>query len=399
MRILVVDDDPIHRTVLASLLRARGHEVETAPDVDQAWKLLLHTPARIVFVDWMMPRVNGLELVRRIRAHEFGQYVYVVLCTGRDSRGDLVEGMRSGADDFLAKPVDGEELWLKVASGSRIAQLEDRLEEDKRKLGEANIALSLAYGTMRADLESAAEMQRSLLTAPARIHNVQFEWLFCPAKVVAGDILGFFPLDENSAAFYQVDVSGHGIPAAMFSVLLSKLLTTSPVSSSLLKHAIAAEPWYVVTPPNEAIAELNQRLQGNGDMYFTMVYGIVNTTTRRLSFSQAGHPHPIYLPHGNPAVALGSGGFPVGVLPDMEYDLIERDVKPGDRLFLASDGITECTSRNGEQFGTQRLIRFIEEHRDEPLETLLTVLQRDLRDWVGCDEFQDDLSIVAMEMP
>ncbi len=75
MRILVVDDDPIHRTVLASLLRARGHEVETAPDVDRAWKVLLHTPVRIVFVDWMMPRVNGLELVRRIRAHEFGQYV------------------------------------------------------------------------------------------------------------------------------------------------------------------------------------------------------------------------------------------------------------------------------------------------------------------------------------
>jgi sigma-B regulation protein RsbU (phosphoserine phosphatase) len=398
MRVLVVDDSPVQRALLTSLLRSRGHEVDVACDGVQAWEMVLERPPSIIFADWMMPKMNGLELVRKIRARDFGQYVYVILCTGRGSHADLIEGMRSGSDDFLAKPIKADELSVRVSAGERVIQLENRLREEKWRLEEANKSLSLAYETMRADLESAAEMQRTLLPPPARIHDMQFEWLFCPAKVVAGDILSFFPLNEHTAGFYQVDVSGHGIPAAMFSVLLSKLLTTTPIGNSLLKTAAPTPPGYLITPPHKAIAELNQRLQGNGDMYFTMVYGMLDVKSGRLSFSQAGHPHPIYVRRGDPAVTLGDGGFPVGIMPDMEYDLTELEVRSGDRLFLTSDGITECMNPDGEQFGMQRLTLFIEDHCDDSLKTLLAALQQDLHDWVGGNDFQDDLSMVAMEV-
>lgn len=398
IRVLVVDDSPVQRKLLTTLLRSRGHEVDVACDGAEAWEMLVKKSASIVFADWMMPRMNGLELVRRIRAHDFGQYVYIILCTGKDSRGDLIEGMKSGADDFLSKPVSPDELSVRLSSGERVIQLETRLEEEKRRLKEVNKSLSLAYETIRADLEAAAEMQRALLPPPARIHNVQFEWLFCPSKVVAGDILSFFPLDEHTVGFYQVDVSGHGIPAAMFSVLLSKMLTTSPIGNSLLKTKTSEAPGYLIRPPHQAIAELNQRLQGNGDMYFTMVYGMVDVRSNRLRFSQAGHPHPIYVKRGDAAVTLGNGGFPVGVLPDMEYDVNELEIGLGDRLFLGSDGITECRNREGEQYGVQRLILLIEEHCDDTLKDLLAALQEELRAWVGGDDFQDDLSMVAVEV-
>jgi sigma-B regulation protein RsbU (phosphoserine phosphatase) len=396
--VLVVDDDAMQRVALSSMLRARGHEVDTARDGAQAWQNLLENPASIVFTDWMMPNMSGLELIQKIRERDFGRYVYVILCSGKDSRGDLIEGMRRGADDYLRKPVSADEVSVRISSGERVIQLEKRLEEEKRRLEDVNQSLSEAYETIRADLEAAAEMQRALLPPPAKIHNMQFEWLFCPAKVVAGDILSFFPLNEHTVGFYQVDVSGHGIPAAMFSVLLSKMLATTPIGSSLLKSATPEAPGYVITPPNKVIGELNQRMQGNGDMYFTMVYGMVDLKAKRLKFSQAGHPHPIYVRRGDAAIALGNGGFPVGVLPSMEYDLTGLDVERGDRLFLTSDGITECTNPAGKQFGMQRLTLFIEEHCDHSLKELLAALQTELRTWVGGDDFQDDLSVVATEI-
>lgn len=398
LRALVVEDNLLQRTLLSSLLRARGYEVETACDGLDAWEKLSQDPPSIVFTDWMMPNMNGLELVGKIRASDLQRYVYVIICTGKDSHADLIEGMRGGADDFVSKPINADELAVRLSSGERIIRLENRLEEEKSRLEELNRSLSTAYETMRSDLESAAEMQRALLPPPTFIHNVQFEWIFCPAKVVAGDILGFFPLNEHMAGFYQVDVSGHGIPAAMFSVLLTKLLTTTPVSTSLLKTPTSARPGYAVTPPHLAIAEINRRLQGNGDMYFTMVYGMIDVKANRLRFSQAGHPHPIFVPRGGKAVAVGEGGFPVGVLPEMKYDLIDIEAGKGDRIFLASDGVTECTNADGQQFGFEQLTRLIEERREDSLKDLLDNLQQRLRLWRGSHEFQDDLSVVAMEI-
>src|SRR6202021_2627724 len=135
----------------------------------------------IVFTDWMMPRMNGLELIRKIRAAEANRYVYVILCTSRDSRADLIEGMKSGADDYIEKPVHEEELLVRLAAGERVIDLERRLADDNRKLAETNQSLTLAYETIRADLEAAARMQRSLLPHPPPIHGMQCASLFLPA--------------------------------------------------------------------------------------------------------------------------------------------------------------------------------------------------------------------------
>lgn len=88
----------------------------------------------------------------------------------------------------------------------------------------------------------------------------------------------------------------------------------------------------------------------------------------------------------------------MGVLPNMDYDLIEVEVGRGDRIFLTSDGITECTNAEGKQFGMERLAPFLEEHSESSLKGLLSALKEELRGWAGSNEFQDDLSMLAMEI-
>lgn len=397
MRILIADDDEIQRDLLSAMLEDEGYEVVAVCDGASAWQELQSGAFKIVFVDWMMPGLNGLELIRKIRSSEFDHYIYIILCTSRSSRADLVEGVRSGADDFLSKPVHQDELKVRVASGQRIIAFEQRLEDHNRKLAEAHCSLQKAYATIREDIMAAAELQRALLPGPSRLKNVTFESLFCPAQLVAGDIYNFFSLDEHHLGFYLLDVSGHGIPSAMLSVSISKMLATTPIESSLLKRPLPSAPYHTIVSPEMAIAELNRRSQGYGDMYFTIVYGILDLQTMELSVTQAGHPHPIYLPRDGAIVMLGDGGFPVGILDDVQYDCVKQQMQVGDRLLLLSDGLLESRSLSGEQFGLERLVRVLEETRHMSLKNSLDTLENTVREWVGA-EFEDDVSLLAFEI-
>src|SRR5689334_21911305 len=104
MKVLVAEDDAVVRRLLQSYLLAWGHDVELADDGAQAWALFLGGEFSLVISDWIMPGLDGLELVRRIRAHYRPGYVYVILPTGKSQREDIVRGMEVGADYFMAKP-------------------------------------------------------------------------------------------------------------------------------------------------------------------------------------------------------------------------------------------------------------------------------------------------------
>jgi phosphoserine phosphatase RsbU/P len=398
MRILVADDDPMQRVLLMGLLKGHGHEVVGVCDGATAWEHLERGGFNIVFTDWMMPGMNGLDLIRKLRAAHFERYVYIILCTGRDSHSDLIEGMKCGADDYIEKPFADDELMVRLAAGLRVITLEHRLNEDNRILAETHASLTKAFETIREDLEAAARMQRSLLPLPSTIHGIRCDSLFLPASAVAGDIFNFFALSPTEVGFYQLDVSGHGIPAAMLSVTLSKMLTSRPTQSSPLVLPTLDGSGYAIRPPHEAVAELNRRFQDQGDMYFTIVYGVLDKDSHWLRLSQAGHPEPILLQAGKPPQALGDGGFPVGVMPEMSYDLLEYQIEEGDRLFLSSDGILECANPAGEQFGRERLMEFLDTHRRSTLAVLLKDLEATMYRWAGAKDFADDVSLLALEL-
>ncbi|BAM04596.1 HD-GYP domain-containing protein [Phycisphaera mikurensis] len=130
MQILVADDDPIAVEMLRDTLQDAGHDVVTAPDGDAAVRLLAERPVHLVITDWEMPGLTGPQLCRAIRSgaalHAGGGYCYIVLLTGRGAVAERVEGLSSGADDFLVKPFDREELLARLRSAERIVSLETR---------------------------------------------------------------------------------------------------------------------------------------------------------------------------------------------------------------------------------------------------------------------------------
>jgi DNA-binding response OmpR family regulator len=124
VQVLIADDDPVSRRVLARMLTGWGYEVTEARDGQQAWEGLAQTDApRLAILDWMMPGMTGPMVCRELRRSRREPYTYVLLLTARTERQDVIEGMDSGADDYLTKPFDAEELQVRLRAGRRILEL------------------------------------------------------------------------------------------------------------------------------------------------------------------------------------------------------------------------------------------------------------------------------------
>ncbi len=126
MNIVIADDDPIALELLRESLLADGHSVECAVNGREALALLQHGSSRVLISDWEMPEMSGPELCKQARASGLSRYVFIILLTARSGRGDLVEGLRAGADDFLTKPFDPVELSVRLGVAERITSLETR---------------------------------------------------------------------------------------------------------------------------------------------------------------------------------------------------------------------------------------------------------------------------------
>lgn len=129
MKVLIADDDDLALKILRRYLEQWGHEVVQAMNGAEAWDLFQKDEYPIVISDWMMPKMDGLELIRRIRSQESRAYVYTILITARTDKDDLVKGMEAGADDFVSKPFDRDELRVRLREGERIIDLERALAE------------------------------------------------------------------------------------------------------------------------------------------------------------------------------------------------------------------------------------------------------------------------------
>lgn len=398
MRILVVDDDPDIRRLQARLLTRWGYEVEAFEDGAACLERLATGDVDLVISDWLMPNLTGPELCRQIRATAFDHYIYVILCTAKNTSSDLVVGMEAGADDFITKPVQSEELRVRLRAAERMLRLERGLAERNRELEATNARLETARQRIESDLEAAAAMQASLLPPKAlAAFGVRSEWLFRPSHYVAGDIFNFFPMEDRYVGFYILDVAGHGVPAAMLSVTLSMVLQQEVNSVSPFNKHTSENDTHRVTPPAEVITHLNRRFQMNNDQYFTMIYGFFDVVTSHLHLSQAGHPVPILISRSGEVRRLGDGGFPVGILPNSKYEESTFDVSPGDRLILFSDGVSECRNAQGEFFGESRIIEDLKLSSSLSLAEMLAALEKDVDTWAD-GQFDDDLSVLAIDL-
>ncbi len=396
MDILVADDDRIVRAMLEKALVEWGHSVAMAEDGAAAWQLIQENKFDLVISDWLMPVMNGVELCECIRQLNDRPYIYTLLLTSKSESADLVEAFEAGADDFVSKPVNFDVLRARIRAGERIIKLEHDLAYRNEKLHESNEELKKARAEIHRDLEAGAALQRNLLPPRSMaINGYRFEWIYKPCSVVSGDILNVMQIEEGKICFYLVDVSGHGVPSALLTFSINMILGSDSHDINPLYNTHTNE----VLSTGSVLCELNERYQldENTHQYFTIVYGLMDTQTGRFEVAQAGHPSPIVIGSSGSGEIIGDGGLPIGWLPVLDYDEVCYDLEKGGRLFLYTDGISECTNPVGEMYGNERLKAYFERTMHIPLQASLEGIIDELQAWNRYTSFADDISILAVE--
>ena len=163
MKILVVDDEPTSRLIVSEIAESLGFETVCAESASRGLEILAESEISLVLCDWEMPGMDGPTMVRELRASNHGRYVYHILVTGRNETKDLIEGLNAGADDFISKPVNPDELRVRLRSATRVIELEQSLDNRNAKLEKANARIEEALNSVTSDLTLAADMQLSLI--------------------------------------------------------------------------------------------------------------------------------------------------------------------------------------------------------------------------------------------
>jgi sigma-B regulation protein RsbU (phosphoserine phosphatase) len=392
LKVLVIDDALDMRVYLRALLKKWGYEPVLASNGSDGLEIIEQGEVRLVLLDWMMDGMSGPEVSEELRRRDLGHYVYTIMVTGRSDNTDLVYGLDAGADDFIHKPFDAQVLRARLKVGMRILGLEDRLSEQNRHLKEQRDALNLAYEQIQNDLAAAARIQRdSLPTENAAVAPLTAAWVFLPAAHVSGDSFNFVSLSERLTGFYLLDVSGHGIPAALMSTGVSHSLVP-------LSGIVGLPEDYL--DPSHLLAKLNRDLcRPGGEMtnYATMVYGVIDRFTGEGRIAIAGHPPPMIIRHGGGIDSLDTGGLPVGMFDTATYEAQPFNLGPGDRIVMYSDGITECFDSAGEAFELERFQQALLEQRAASATAVLANVESRVRAWRGDAPLDDDISVFMIE--
>lgn len=260
--------------------------------------------------------------------------------------------------------------------------------------------LERALGELEKDLALAAQVQQSLLPAGLpSIEGFRSAWRFLPCASLAGDALNVLPLDGARVGLYALDVSGHGVQAALLSATLTRLMSTIPGQSCLFEPRPDGSGFELASPAT-VLRLLNERHPRNTSFtqYFTIVYAILDLGTRELVYAAGGQPGPLVAPAEGAPTLHPSTGHPVGLLPEPDLDEARVTLGSGDRLFLFSDGLAETHSPSGEEFGRDRLAATLAGSRGDGLERSLDQLLETLRAWSEGAPFGDDLSILGVEV-
>lgn len=401
MKLLVAEDDAVSRRLLESSLSKWGHEVVAVENGAEAWRAFQGSEFPIVISDWMMPESDGMELLQRIRSYPRPGYVYFIMLTAKSEKQDIIRGMDAGADDFITKPFDTDELRARLRACERIISLERDLARRNEDLEAINVALAHANERMRADLEAATLLQKHLLpTDCPDTGKAAFAWRLKPCPAVAGDFLNIYRLNQQNVGFYMLDVCGHGVSATLQSATLSRVLQPVPDQSSLVRKLLKFSPDYFIVPPNQVAEQLNRWfIQDTGQSrHFTLIYGILNLDSHEMRYVCAGHPAPAYLPRDVEPRILDNGAWPIGVAEEPTYDEHALQLSDGDRLYLYSDGVVDAMDSRSERFGSHRLITTLREANNRPLRDSVTTLIGCVDAWRGDAELKDDLSVLALEV-
>lgn len=397
-RVMVVDDSRMQRRILSAQLSRAGYDVTEAGTAREAIDLCAAALPDIIVSDWMMPGMSGLQLCEEVRGLGQQSYVYFILLTSRSEKTDVTEGLAAGADDFLTKPVNGDELRARIAAGERILRMERELKETNRLVSSTLAELQKLYDSINRDLVEARKLQQSLIRErQRRFGATDVNLLLRPAGHIGGDLVGFFPINAQRIGVFAIDVSGHGITSAMMTARLAGYLSgASPEQNIALiqtasGHFDARRPAEVAAILNRIVIEDMQT-----DSYFTLAYADVDLVSGVARLVQAGHPHPVLLRANGEVTLIGDGGLPIGLFDHAEFVDFEITLAPGDKLLLVSDGLTEAVAPDGTQLGGGGIGQMVKSHRHLSGQALLEALYWEAAAFAA-EEFDDDVSAALLE--
>jgi sigma-B regulation protein RsbU (phosphoserine phosphatase) len=447
--IVIAEDSPIQAKILISNLEGAGYSVRWGADGAKALELVRESPPDLIISDIEMPEMTGYEFCKAVKTDSDLRRIPLILLSTLSDTEDIIEGLQAGADNYVTKPYEPAYLLGRIESllstpleetvedagpalkvhlkgktyvveagrnqvlnlllstfenavekNSELISANQELTQSKRLLAKQNSELEHANTRMKRNLEAAARIQHSLLPGKGlRLDDLDVAWRYIPCDELAGDFLNFFPLDDEHVALYVVDVSGHGVASSLLSVAVARSLT-SRVSKSSATARLDSDGNTVITAPADVASELNQRFQMDqqGDLYFTMFYGVLNRKTGKLRYVSAGHPAPVLFPSNAPAKQLPGDGFPIGVIEDIEVDEESITIEPGDRLFVVSDGVPEAMDKDLEQLGDDQMLDAIVETRGKSIDDAVKHLMTTVDHWCRINGPKDDVSILAVEL-
>jgi sigma-B regulation protein RsbU (phosphoserine phosphatase) len=394
-KILIVEDDRASLLILVTLFRKWGYDVLSAEDGAEAWKIYLDDDdIQLILSDWMMPVVDGVELCNMVRSRKDRRYTYFLLLTAKSQVNDIVAGIEAGADDFITKPFNHPELKVRVMAGERIINLENELANKVKQLSKASERI-------RSDLEAAAAMQQSLLPpASGEQQGLKYSSIYIPCEKIGGDLFNMVPLGKTHMGIYIFDVSGHGVPAALQSVAMGRMLSNYNPDASILLSPGINERSPIITSPDEVSNQLNSRFQSTyskGD-FITFLYGVLELETGKFTYTRAGHPAPIIIHDGKIIDINDKGDIPIGIIPNYNFTNYTLHLEPGDRIFFYTDGISEAFSPNGTRYGKEAMGKHLTDTIDRPLIESISGLIKALEKWHEDIPTVDDMSILGLEI-
>ncbi len=345
-RVLIIEDNLSNQTMLFRLLNVIGiNMVECATDGVEGLKKVETFKPDLIILDITMPRMNGYEVLHHLKSSPLTQNIPVLIETASDTREARDKTFRTGATDFITKPINPLEFFSRIK-----VHLENRLliKHLERQLAQ-----------IEEELTSAQRMQRTLLPTDVMLKNIEerykieFAHHFEPSSRLGGDFWELIPLSETKLAVYICDFSGHGMSAALNTFRLHALITQ-------MDHLNIEIPASAMAMMNLQLLTLLPRGQ-----FATFFLAVIDLAKNVMMYSSAGVPKPILIQGDGQMSLLNADGMPLGISKQAQYHNIQVPFTPGAKLLLYSDALTESPNAAGERLGEEGFAKMAMQHIKE----------------------------------
>jgi sigma-B regulation protein RsbU (phosphoserine phosphatase) len=369
-RILIVDDVKANVDVLVQALRDE-YKLSVALNGETALRSAEKNAPDLVLLDIMMPGIDGYEVCRRLRAAAATREVPVMFLSSLEDVQNKAQGFDAGGNDYLTKPFEILEVKARVRSLLKAKAYNDAVKE--QIASELRIAREIQLGILPADI-----------SASTHGTGLDIQVALEAAKEVGGDLYEVLRTEDDRVVVVVGDVSGKGIPAALFMAVTTTLVRT--IARQYKK------PEEVVLRVSDALEAHNPR-----SLFVTLACAIFDWRERRVTCANAGHPSPVLLRQGSaPSLPLEPTAMVAGVFPGMDVSVQAMELQPGDTLVFYTDGVTEAFNAGGEMFGEERLVAHLAAQQGaSAADTVASVLAA-VRQHAGEHPQSDDITVLAV---